>query len=370
MNKQPCELIQDILPLFVEDSVSNTTNEIVKGHLKECPTCQELCDELKLPDFVLPDLKESLPEVDTFKRWSKRLTVTGVIGLILIILVGIGIGVLSYRAGSSVEKDILSVKDVTKALKQAGLILKSDSKVNPGDHKIGQVEPSIYKVNNLDGVLLIYNFASVGERDTIYQQWKETNRKNNSENNTNNISERWQYNVGFGAKNTLIVMGVSQFPNEEYAQKIRPVITSLGKTIFYDLNGGQQIIFQGEGENWKGKVIYNYYNNFWTDDKGVIRYDGWSHKQPLLEFKEDPNSIHGDFSYKFNSPFGEFGGTSSDGLDPQQFRERDTSANYGGMFLGFEGIGGGGAIPQKDSFYTLTLKWNNQQETVVLKATE
>ncbi|KJR49422.1 hypothetical protein UF75_0262 [Desulfosporosinus sp. I2] len=370
MNKQPCELIQDILPLYVEDSVSNKTMEIVNDHLQECPTCQELCDELKVPDLVLPDLKESLPEVDTFKWWLKRLKGAGVLGLVLIILAGIGIGVLSYKAGSSVEKDILSARDVAKTLEQAGLILDSDSNVNPADYKIGQAEPSIYKVNNLDGVLFIYHFASVGERDTTYHQWEETNRKNNSGNNTNNFSERWQYNIAFGAKNTLLVMSLSQFSSEEYAQKISPVITNLGKAIFYDLNGGQQIVFQGEGENWKGKVIINYYNHFWTDDKGVIRYDGWSHKQPVLEFKGDPSGIRGNFSYEFESPFGEFGGTNSDGFDAQQFRERDTSTNYGGVILGFGTVGGDGAIPQKDSVYTLTLKWNDKQETVVLKATE
>ncbi|AET67811.1 hypothetical protein Desor_2209 [Desulfosporosinus orientis DSM 765] len=55
-------------------------------------------------------------------------------------------------------------------------------------------------------------------------------------------------------------------------------------------------MYQGEGDNWKGKVIINYYNQFWTDDKGVNRYDGGAHKQTVLEYKGDPTTIHGNFS--------------------------------------------------------------------------
>lgn len=71
-----------------------------------------------------------------------------------LILLGAGIGVLSFEAGSVVKKDNLTVKDVAQTLKQAGLSLNSASGVNPEEYKMGQVEPGIYQVKELNGVLL------------------------------------------------------------------------------------------------------------------------------------------------------------------------------------------------------------------------
>lgn len=371
MEKQPCELIQDLLPLYVEDSVSGTTQEAVAAHLQECPECQQLYTELKMAGPVLPDLKEALPEADTFKKWSQRLKISGVIGLVIILLLGAGVGVLSFEAGSAVKKDNLTVKNVAQTLQHAGLSLAAASGVNPAEYKMGQVEPGIYQVKELEGLLFVYRFASIEERDTVYRQWDEANRKNNSGGSiTNMFTPQWPYQLAFAARNTILVLALPQVPFGEYGEKVSPVLLNLGKAVFYDLNGGEQVVYQGEGANWKGKVIINYYNQFWTDDRGVYRYDGWAGKQLVLEYKGDPATIHGDFSCEFAElppPFGKTGSTSSDGFEVRQFAERDSVANYGGWTLGWGGIGGGGFMPQKGYGSTITVKWNNQQETFQLK---
>ncbi|MGC7871066.1 hypothetical protein ACPUYX_05985 [Desulfosporosinus sp. SYSU MS00001] len=314
--------------------------------------------------------KYPLPEVDKLKKRQKRLKVTWFIGLVLIIFASLGISLLWNRAGSAVNKDILSVTDVKHTVVQSGLSLTSNSMVNPADYKMGQVEPQIYEIKNFDGMLFIYKFTSIGERDTIFDQWQDTNGRKSNSANLNMFSPKWQYNRAYAAKNTIIVVCLSQFPGEEYARKISPRLRDLGKEIFYNLNEGQQIVYQGEGDNWRGKVIINYYNHFWTDDKGVLRFDGWNHRQPVIEFKGDPSNIQGNFSYEFKSAIDEFGGTDAKGFDASRFAENDSAANYGGVILGFGGIGGSGAMPPKDNVYTLTVKWNNKQETFDLKASK
>ena len=244
MEKQPCELIQDLLPLYVEDSVSAKSKEIVAAHLQECPKCQQVYHELSRTGPVLPDLKEALPEADTFKKWSKRLKISGVMALVLILLLGAGIGVLSFEAGSAVKKDNLTVKDVAQTLKQAGLSLDSASGVNPAEYKMGQVEPGIYQVKELNGVLFVYRFASIGERNTVYSQWDETNRNNNDGSITNMFTPKWQYQMAFAAKNTILVLVLPQVPSGEYAEKVSQVLLNTGKTVFYKLNGGEQIVYQ------------------------------------------------------------------------------------------------------------------------------
>lgn len=369
MDKQPCELVQDILPLYVEESVSETTRAIVEAHLQECPECRELCAELKREEPVWPELEESLPEADTFKKWAKRLKITAIIALVFIILAGVGIGVLSFEAGSSVNHDLLTVKDVTKTLKQAGLKLTSSPDVNPAAYKMGQVEPSVYQLKELGGTLFIYQFASIGERNTAYQEWDEALRNKNPNSFDNMFTPQWQYQLAFAAKNTILIVGLPQFPSEKDAEKMSPVLLNIAKTVFYKLNDGEQIVYQGEGENWTGKVIIYYYNHFWTDEKGVSRYDGWSHKQPVLSFKGDTAAIQGEFSCEFDYPLGKSGYNSDNGFEPGQFAERERIYNYGGSALSMAGIGGdGGFVPQSGTVCTVKVKWNNQEETMELKA--
>ena len=147
---------------------------------------------------------------------------------------------------------------------------------------------------------------------------------------------------------------------------------NLSKAIFYNLNGGQQVVYQGESDTWQGKVILNYYNNFWTDEKGVLHSDSWNHEQHVLKFKGDSGKIKGNFSCDFKSAAGETKLTNDSGFDPPTgpFAGSDSPGNYGAVTPGFGGIGGSGAMPLKDEVITVTVKWNNQQENLDLKAAE
>ena len=44
MNNYPCELIEDLIPLYIEEDISSITKEIVEDHLKECESCN-VCSE-------------------------------------------------------------------------------------------------------------------------------------------------------------------------------------------------------------------------------------------------------------------------------------------------------------------------------------
>lgn len=360
MNQQPCELVQDILPLYVEESVSETTKAVVEAHLHECSECKRLFAELKNANPVLPDLKESLPEADTFKQWMKRLKTAGIIALILVILAGAGIGILSYEAGNAANNDMLTVKDVTKTLKQAGVKLASASNVNPSDHKMGQVKPSIYQIKELDAVLFIYQFASIGERNALYKQWADESRTKNS--------ESWPYQLVFAAKNTILVLHWPQLPIENGVPTNESALLNIAKTVFYKLNAGQRVVYEGESENWTGKVIVNYYNYVWADEKGTNHYETWKHIRPVLVFKGDAKAIQGEFSYEFNFSSGGTSGSSSDGFPFAQFGEKDSAFNYGAIMPFMSGIGGNGwFVPQDDSVYTADVRWHNQHETLELK---
>ena len=246
---------------------------------------------MKIPDTVPPGLKESLPGTD--KKWRGRLKTTALIGLMLIVFTSLGISLASYKLGSNVKKDNLSIQDIKRTVEGSGLSLASNSTVDPADYKMGRVEPKVYQVKNFDGMLFIYNFSSVGERDTAHAQWQESTRQYGGNSKVNMFSAKENYNLAYAAKNTITVLSLRPITSEEYAEKISLRLKNLGKWFFYNLNEGDQIVYQREGEAWQGKLIINYYDHLWTDAKGAINYDSWTHEQPVLEFKGDMDIYSG-----------------------------------------------------------------------------
>ena len=56
MNKIPCELVRDLLPSYVDQLTSDTTNQYMEEHLAECSSCRELYQTMKAPE---PDVFRS-----------------------------------------------------------------------------------------------------------------------------------------------------------------------------------------------------------------------------------------------------------------------------------------------------------------------
>ena len=40
--KITCNIIEDLLPLYVDDMVSEDSRKLVEEHLKECPACRKV----------------------------------------------------------------------------------------------------------------------------------------------------------------------------------------------------------------------------------------------------------------------------------------------------------------------------------------
>ena len=44
--KMSCNIIEDLLPLYVDDMVSEDSRKLVEEHLKECPACRKMQEEM------------------------------------------------------------------------------------------------------------------------------------------------------------------------------------------------------------------------------------------------------------------------------------------------------------------------------------
>lgn len=90
-HKIPCEIIRDILPLYVDELTSEVTNKEVEMHLAECEECRESRKRLKTDLEQDKEKKQAAgkAEIDYLKkvrRVNKKVTITGIVAGILIFL--------------------------------------------------------------------------------------------------------------------------------------------------------------------------------------------------------------------------------------------------------------------------------------------
>ena len=45
--KITCNIIEDLLPLYVDDMVSEDSRQLVEEHLKMCPACRKMQEEMQ-----------------------------------------------------------------------------------------------------------------------------------------------------------------------------------------------------------------------------------------------------------------------------------------------------------------------------------
>lgn len=100
-----CEVAKDIMTLYVEGMCSDVSKEALEAHLKDCPDCSKVYENLK-KELDSPDLlvkkdyaEENKSELKPMKKVKKSLfrrkLVSVILGLLLVVVL-IGVGILSY----------------------------------------------------------------------------------------------------------------------------------------------------------------------------------------------------------------------------------------------------------------------------------
>ncbi len=89
MSKKSCELIKDLLPLYVDDVCSEESRKMVTEHLASCGSCR---DELNKMKTELNITEKADKDIKTFKKIKRRLLigkiVAALIGAFIIFQVG------------------------------------------------------------------------------------------------------------------------------------------------------------------------------------------------------------------------------------------------------------------------------------------
>ncbi len=88
--KKNCNIIKDLLPLYVDDICSEESKKLVEEHLKSCNNCKKYLKELK---FNIKETK--INDVNAFKKFAKMINfklikkIISITFLILMIIIGL-----------------------------------------------------------------------------------------------------------------------------------------------------------------------------------------------------------------------------------------------------------------------------------------
>jgi hypothetical protein len=87
-NDIPCEVIEDLLPLYADNLTQNATNQIIKEHLKECESCrvkyENMTGQMGKEAFIEEAPKAEIDYLKKIKRKNQNKIVLATLSTILI----------------------------------------------------------------------------------------------------------------------------------------------------------------------------------------------------------------------------------------------------------------------------------------------
>lgn len=109
-NKLTCEIIQDLLPSYVDGLTSEVTNGAVEEHLKGCESCTKTMERMQETDHVGDDGVQK-QEIDFLKktRRKNRYAIIASVLLAVAVIAG-GLFIRYYWIGTAIEPETVACK--------------------------------------------------------------------------------------------------------------------------------------------------------------------------------------------------------------------------------------------------------------------
>lgn len=158
MKKISCNIIRDILPLYLDDVVSDDTKELVEEHLETCDACRMEADilgrNITLPTNRVIKLSDAEVVKKLKSRFLRKKVLVSILSVVAAIAVMIGIYALMTMKSSFIPYDSTKIR-----------IREED----------GQIYAS-YPGDNLAGSVIVHTMAVIDgeEQDVIIFGYYET----------------------------------------------------------------------------------------------------------------------------------------------------------------------------------------------------
>lgn len=106
-----CNVIKDVLPLYVDDVVSMETKEMVEDHLQHCESCQKEAEQMK-QELVLPIEKQAPLFKKIKKKWRHKKLMISSLSVLLtgVILFGAFFFVFHYDTVIPYSESLIQIE--------------------------------------------------------------------------------------------------------------------------------------------------------------------------------------------------------------------------------------------------------------------
>lgn len=100
--KMSCNIIEDLLPLYVDDMVSEDSRKLVEEHLKECPSCRKMQEEmikenrLSAAENRSNSEKTNKTEAESLKKIRRRIRKKRIASVILAVILVVAAGGIGH----------------------------------------------------------------------------------------------------------------------------------------------------------------------------------------------------------------------------------------------------------------------------------
>lgn len=247
------------------------------------------------------------------------------------------------------DDNLLALVEVVEALQSEGLNLTRSRARSPVELSLTEIKPFAYSVDGHPFNLFIYVYQSAHDRSNAHYMWGDSM-----------FSDGVMY-YDYHAKNTVLLFGpvkIEQMSEEEISAGGK-IIRTISKVYFEQLNEGERILLTGESPSWTARIFIDQYRHrFEAEGRGTytessnrmtseIRYTG--------DDMEEIDRVH--FSYRIGWEGG--GGSSGRG---------DSKLDQHG-YLNITRRGGSSYI-EEDTPFSITLSWDDKEETLELKHEE
>ena len=113
----PCDLIQDLLPLYLDDVCSKQSKTVVEQHLLKCPNCRKYYSAMREADEIIivpPNAEREIQKATSFQSikktlFRKQILIAAVSIIVLAIIAFAVISVLKNSVGIVEYEDNISV---------------------------------------------------------------------------------------------------------------------------------------------------------------------------------------------------------------------------------------------------------------------
>ena len=166
-----CNLIRDILPLYVEDMVSTDTREFVSEHLEHCEACRAEFEHMRKPADIIPDA--DIVPLKRIKKelFIKRLQTVFLTAILACAIVTVLFGILTSPKFFPYSDDLFNVNSGA----DGSITIAFDNKVTGYScMKEFNDETEIYQINAWTTTWDIYS-SNRGKQNMVIPFDRETN---------------------------------------------------------------------------------------------------------------------------------------------------------------------------------------------------